>query len=319
MYEGNYKENEIFYDAQILPIAGHAISEIRDDALDKSQQIAKDDAYFDSIPSRYSSLIPTERYSSIRKGIDQTITAAYAIITGKITSITNAIIDYCNGDGIVSEESTQILDGLLNNASKKDKPNGDPTDPPTKDNDDEGPSTPKNDPPQTTPPSENNNDIPINNNPDDNNSSDGDKNNDEEVFIPQTGNNTLKSPSVKEESNSTDMTPNDKASDINPPLLETSNGIFQIPSPITRDIDDIKKSGVAIPLGITAAAAAAIGSKIYYDKKKDDSENDEENDLDSDINNETKTKKQENNEDFISDTNAVEFKKDLINNGEVKE
>lgn len=48
------------------------------------------------------------------------------------------------------------------------------------------------------------------------------------------------------------------------------SGAFLIPSPNTGKISGVKSSSVAVPMAITAAAAAALGGKIYYDKSHQD-------------------------------------------------
>ena len=60
--------------------------------------------------------------------------------------------------------------------------------------------------------------------------------------------------------------------------LDKLSSSFSIPSP-NGDIDGVKKSSSAVPLAVTMAAAAMLGSKVYYDKSHyDDKDEKDDND-----------------------------------------
>ncbi len=85
----------------------------KNDALEHGVLIAQDDQYFNNVPERYASLIPNPRYSNLKAGIDISITDSYDAAISTFSSVINAIIDYCNEDGVFTEESKAVLDSYL--------------------------------------------------------------------------------------------------------------------------------------------------------------------------------------------------------------
>ncbi len=93
-----------------------------------------------------------------------------------------------------------------------------------------------------------------------------------------------------------------------------NGGTLSIPSMIgsTGEVDGIKGASVLGAAGIAAAAAAAIGGKVFYDKKHDTDEDSEE-EFDEDISKISEESGSDVNSGFMSGLNSVDFKNELLN------
>lgn len=126
MYNESYNGNVVFYDPDVTDEARRTILDIENDALTYSYDVATEDKYFDDVPDRYKKLIPEVRYEDIRQDIVDEIGDARTKFLNSIKSIENAITDYCDGDGVISEENKATLDFYLGQNNPSPNPNSSP-------------------------------------------------------------------------------------------------------------------------------------------------------------------------------------------------
>lgn len=98
-----------------------------------------------------------------------------------------------------------------------------------------------------------------------------------------------------------------------------SGSTFSVPSPLGdgSNVDGIKSSSILGAAGIAAAAAAAIGGKVFYDKKHSDEDEDVE--IDEDISKLNEESGSDVSSGFMSGLSSVDFKNELLNDSEVDE
>lgn len=108
IFSCNYAGNQIFYNPDVTQQAINEICNICDDVSDLCDSVLQEDKYFDSVPERYKSLIPSKRFSNLYHGITVQLSGANRRVLSQIGAITGAIQDYCSGGGF-SDETIAIL------------------------------------------------------------------------------------------------------------------------------------------------------------------------------------------------------------------
>lgn len=307
-----YGENMISYNPDVTQQAVVKIGKLADEAIAHSAIIARHDSYFDSVPSRYASLIPPQRYSDIQKSIESMITGAEDKATNEVKIVCDSIMDYSDGD-FASEYHKSILDWYIKQGENKKQPtSGGPNGGPSGGGPSDGGESSTDEIPGLGNDMENNTgDTPAEETPSEDNS-DTSLDEDKKIEVPFGGNNNYQTDTV-EDSSLTSETDNEKleTEDVAGAFADT----FTVPSTsmFKETVGENKgiKSGMAA-IGITAAAAAAIGGKMYYDKKKDEKDNEENEELSkaeentgADIETEVK-----------SGLNVVEMKEEIFHIGE---
>lgn len=332
IFSGNYAGNQIFYNPDVTQQAINEICNICDDVSDLCDSVLQEDKYFDSVPERYKSLIPSKRFSDLYRGITVQLSGANRRVLSQIGAITGAIQDYCSGDGF-SDETIAIL----NRESKYMSSPGFSGD---SGNSDVGIGVNSN--------SNSNKNDDLNNNeldsesiptlPDDSiNSGDLGLDNDDElmvldedVLIPTINTNTtgnMQIPNSGDESliMNDDITSTGDLNNTNNPFNMASTSSFSIPSilGLSGNSVDAKKTNMVAASGIALAATSAIGGKIFYDRKKnnntedDDKEDDDDYVFDDDIEDEMLDLDDELDDDKQVMNNMVDFKNSLLENDEV--
>lgn len=288
--KGKYQYTDgsvIYYNEAETSDAFKQISKICGEVSEYSKAVLDSDKCFDGFPQQYADLFPTPRYSAIVRGIDANLSGIQRTVCEKMGRVINAIIDYCNGGGF-SDASQKTLDTLLSSMPPTTSPNGgdggdgsDGGDYGAGGNDDglSGDDVLEPSDPETT--------IPVGVGlGDDLNSVD------EKVVIPEIAGSNSSSSGTGVVIPSTDKFVNETIDDT----LENSSDVagsslsgfssFIVPSSNKDEIRKPKSAGVLGSIGLAAAAAIALGAKIYRDKSDD--ENEEElimEDLDGDFSN----------------------------------
>ena len=271
--KGKYQYTDgsvIYYNESETAQAFKQISTICGEVSEYSKNVLESDKCFDGFPQKYADLFPTPRYSSVARGIDANLSGIQRTVTTKMGKIINAIVDYCNGGGF-SEASQKILDALLSNVPPTTLP--DDGSGPGGTPGDDGAGLSDND---TLEPSEE--ESPIPNGGFGGNETNGNLNNlDEEIVISEsTGSNINGSgsgvvvPSVGELEDA-DL---ETDSDISGSTLSGFTS-FVVPGSNKDEMVETKSAGVLGAVGLAAAAAIALGAKIYHDKTDEDNEENE--------------------------------------------
>lgn len=308
-YDKKYNGNVIYYDPYQTINATTALGKIKNSALEQSELIAQDDQYFNNVPERYSCLIPNPRYDGQKPYIDGLVTDGYDAAIATLSSVTNAIIDYCNEDGVFTAESKAVLDSYLR---KKGGSGGDSGgvfgDSSGTLEDTEDIKLEANNEEVNIRDSEINKVIPENG---------GNLSAGEEIVISEVagtigagvtggvvggaiGSGILSSTEQEELLNS-----------FSTSLLGAG---VSVPSPVASSLEKLSKSGVIGPAALAVFAATGVGSKVFYDKKRD---NDDEED-DADILELNKKSGSNISSAFISGS-SVALKHNLLEAGEVLE
>ncbi len=315
MYNEYYSGNVIFYDPDVTAEARRAVLSIENNALTYSYDVAMEDKYFDDVPERYKALIPEVRYNDIRQGIVDEISNLRSNFFNSVTSIENAIVDYCDGDGVVSEENSTVLNFYLskNNPSPTPSPNSGPNSGPSLDSnnsfnedglEDELKELGVDSSEIYESLGEDYYDIDVSDEEivmsqvDDIADKMGD------VIIPFLGNEV-----VGEISSGIDF------NGIETSLSSASNDLgfgnsAVLPMTLVSESNDNDNSELLKASSISAAAMAALSGKIMYDKRKENSTN-------ADVVEDVLNQDEDFNNNSISGTNFVELKKALLNDTEV--
>ncbi len=108
---------------------------------------------------------------------------------------------------------------------------------------------------------------------------------DEEIVISSSGSDSIGTgsyvtPSIIEDKDSLTEEISD-GSDLTSSVSESGYSAFAVPSPATGNITETKSSSVLSAVGLAAAAAVALGGKIYYDAKHEGEDDDGEDDNDN--------------------------------------
>lgn len=319
-YEYNGKENTIYYNEAETNAAFKQISSICGDALEYSKIVADADKCFDSVPKRYSSLIPSPRYSGIKSGIERSISGAQQTVCSEMNKTISAICDYCNG-GDFSEESQKHLDNILSsisNTSPSKKGGGGG-------GDGGGGGGAIDDSISGDNMFDENLELVANEKVAENILStvpleDTTTSYDEKIVLGQVegGNGKYDSGAVVPFTNSDEtLDVGDGADGVVEDSSELGTSLFgsssfSVPSMLSSNgkVDGIKGAGVLGAAGVAAAAAAAIGGKVFYDKKHNDDEDDDE--FDDDIAKMNEESGSDVNGGFMSGLNSVDFKSELL-------
>ena len=304
-YNSKYNGNVIYYDPYQTINATKALGRIKDFALEQSDLISQDDQYFNSVPERYACLIPNPRYSGQKPYIDGLVTDGYDVAISTLTTVTNAIIDYCNEDGVFTEESKAVLDSYLRKKSGGNKPGGG-SDGASDSLDDEDDNL-----------SALNNETSISDSdinkvgPDDNLSVD------EEMIISEAVGAAVADSVISGIIGNSSLSPeaqDELLDDFSTSLYGSS---INVPGPVVDKIDKLTKSGLTGPAALATFAVTGLGGMIFYNKKSSDEEDDDD-DMDTGVLTLNKKSGTNLNSSFISGSTVV-FKHDLLEKGEVNE
>ena len=302
-YDTKYNGNVIYYDPYQTINATNALSRIKNSALEQSDLISQDDQYFNNVPERYACLIPSPRYDGQKPYIDGLVTDGYDAAISTLSTVTNAIIDYCNEDGVFTEESKAVLDSYLR---KKGGPgNEDGGEVPSTITDDSNTNLEASNEEVNIRDSEINKVLP-----------DGGDNLsvDEKIVISEVAGDAISGGTIGGVIGSVVLSPTEQEELLNDFSTSLFGSSGNIPMPISDSIEKLSKSGVVGPAALAIFAATGIGGKVFYDKKNDDDENDE----DDDILYLNKKSGSSINSGFVSGC-SVAFKHNLLESGEVME
>lgn len=309
-----YEQNNIYFNPSNTQAALAEIGSIATDIESIISEVATGYSGLSAVPSRYKGLLPNDMDTS---SMNDTVTNSHNATRDRIIDISEAILDYDDGNGVLSDKSQGILNGLFPPRGGGGSGNGG----------DYSPNSPNNGLGE-----QNKDDIPALDDDTDKKLGDSDIDNitsddndnlsseDEELNVPFSGgsSNYSRNPENNDEQILSDS--DDKKIELDDLGGSFSDsGLVVPPSSIfNRTVGENKgiKSGLAA-IGITTAAATAIGGKIYYDKKKNDEEDD-------DNDNYALSDEQENTgakigTEMSSGLNMVEFKEKIINDEEVNE
>ena len=330
-YSDIYKGNAIFYDPDATQQAVNEIVNIVGDMSDRIADIASQDSYFDSVPSRYISLVPSPRFASIKGNIERTLSGASQRCLSQIGSITGAIQDYCDGNGFSAES-----EAILNRYSKAipSSPGAGPSGDGGGSDDDKLNAPGTEDSPGTTPTIQNEpvsgDDELVSNGSDiEGNAPEVSGGLSEDIAIPLVS--AMDSSIVTESAASAlgvsvmGAVGNDSLSETSTLLDEfassfgsTGSSAIAIPSPIIGSMDGVKSSSAIAATGVAIAAVASIGGKVLYDRVKDDDDDDDDDEhMDEDITELNEKSGSVVNDGFISGVSVIDLKKELLENGEV--
>lgn len=313
----NYNGNTIFFNEAEYNNAIKAINSVGDDVADYCGKVRQEDKCFDSVPARYSSLIPKPRFGEIAIGIIDQVVSAKRSVLSEMGRTVGAIIDYCDGNDF-SEESQKRLDDLLSSMPQTPSPKGGSGggsgDGSGGGGDDS--ATDENLTANEEVADGIQNNVPLEN---------ATTNNDEEIVLGE-----IEGSSGQYSSEAVvPFTNNDETLEVGADGVEGIDGTdsdlgtslfgsssFSVPSMLSSEgkVDGIKGAGVLGAVGIAAAATAAIGGKVFYDKKHSDDEDDEDDEMiDSDVAKLNEESGSDVTGEFMSGLNSVDFKNELLN------
>lgn len=272
-YDTKYNGNVIYYDPYQTINATNALGRIKNSALEQSDLIAQDDQYFDNVPERYACLIPSPRYDGQKPYIDGLVTDAYDAAISTLSAVTNAIIDYCNEDGVFTAESKAVLDSYLRKKSGPGNDGGSGNDggPSTLDDTDDSKLETNNEAVNIRD-SEINKVIP---------EGGGNLSADEEIVISEVAGaigSGVTGGVVGGAIGSGILSPTEQDELLNNFSVSLLGAGVSVPSPVASSLEKLSKFGIIGPAALAVFAATGVGGKVFYDKKRDDE--DEEDDVD---------------------------------------
>lgn len=318
---GEYNGNVIFYDKNQTAGAKTVLNVLSESFEEQSNQIEANDGYFDSVPSRYESLIPDPRYADIKGEISQAFEDAHTELIATIDSISESILELSRGE--LSDNGKLILDSLLGLA-KPDK--GAPANDTPYDGGDGGPDSGGGIPDGGI------GDIPVDNlndngdvageNPDVGGNGDVDNLEDDVKNLGTSEDYVI--PVLEDFNHVNELTDgddkvidsDDKLDSFKGDYSTSSNSLFSIPTP-TNKIEGVKKSsGVGFAAATVAAVASGVGGKFYYDyKHSDDEEEKDDENSDDDVAEEVNDHLTDNTNPDIP-INSVDLKNKILEDAE---
>lgn len=242
--------------------------------------------------------------------VSSTVDEVITDVVSKIMGIINSIVDY--GDGKWDNENNKLfLDGFMSSNGLGYNPGGGPKDPvlPSVEPTVENPSIDADldvEVPVSAPEvvesdyiSENTGDYSYSNM------------SYEVPFVPQSYNNE------EDELQSSFVSPSDIGTSFSDTFFDSATN-FAVPTISSKKVAGVKSSGVVGIAGIAAAAALAVGGKIYYDKQHNEDEIFEEDGevSEEDISTQFEETGTDLVEEAISNLNVVRFKEGILNMGE---
>lgn len=248
--------------------------------------------------------------AEVSSTVDETITD----VVSKIMGIINSIVDY--GDGKWDNENNKLfLDGFMSSNGLGYNPGGNPGGGP------KDPALPSVEPTVENPSIDADVDVEVPVSAPEVVESDyisentGDysySNMSYEVpFVPQSYNNE------EDELQSSFVSPSGIGTSFSDTFLDSATN-FAVPTISSKKVAGVKSSGVVGIAGIAAAAALAVGGKIYYDKQHNEDEIFEEDGevSEEDISTQFEETGTDLVEEAISNLNVVRFKEGILNMGE---
>lgn len=311
---GEYNGNVIFYDKNQTAGAKTVLNVLSESFEEQSNQIEANDGYFDSVPSRYESLIPDPRYADIKGEISQAFEDAHTELIATIDSISESILELSRGE--LSDNGKLILDSWLRYKDSPGIPDDDGGSP------DSGGGIPDG----------GIGDIPVDNlndngdvageNPDVGGNGDVDNLEDDVKNLGTSEDYVI--PVLEDFNHVNELTDgddkvidsDDKLDSFKGDYSTSSNSLFSIPTP-TNKIEGVKKSsGVGFAAATVAAVASGVGGKFYYDyKHSDDEEEKDDENSDDDVAEEVNDHLTDNTNPDIP-INSVDLKNKILEDAE---